>query len=136
MTCPLKKHLQQRFQNSSHLGKGRGRVRDDKDDPFGLNDIEEDTIQTLGADLAVLKEKFGDEVDLNITPDEFTNFDIEVATTHARLSNQEILADINDDQVDVSDNENDGSVEGEPVIKSGIEEARKAIQTLQNLKKQ
>ena len=67
--------------------KEEERVRDDKDDPFGLDDIEENTVQTLGADLAGLKEKLGDQVDLNITPDEFTNFDIEVATTHGRLSN-------------------------------------------------
>ena len=43
---------------------------------------------------------------------------------------QEILADISDDQVKVSDNEEDESVEGEPVTKPGIEEARKAIQNL------
>ena len=135
MTCPLKKYLQQRFQIAGISEKEEERVRDDKDDPFGLDDIEENTVQTLGADLAGLKEKLGDQVDLNITPDEFTNFDIEVATTHGRLSNQEILADINDDQVDASGNENDGSVEGEPAIKPGIEEVRKAIQTLQNLEK-
>ena len=71
----------------------------------GFDNIEEDTVQTLGADLHVLKEKNCAQVDLSITPDEFIDFDIEVPTTNGRLSNQEILADINDDQVEVSDNE-------------------------------
>ena len=70
----------------------------------------------MKAGLAVLKEKFGVQVDLNITPDEFIDFDIQV--THRRLSNQEILADINDDQVEVSDNEDDESAEGEPATRN------------------
>ena len=37
------------------------RVLIDKDDPFvNLDDIEEYSVQTLGADLAFLTEKFGD----------------------------------------------------------------------------
>ena len=71
----------------------------------------------MGTDLAVLKEKFGDQVDLNIMPDEFVDIHIEVATTHGRLLNQEILANINNDQLEVSDKENDESVEGEPATK-------------------
>ena len=95
------------------------RVCDDEDDPFnGWDDIEEDTAQTLAGGLAVLKEKFGVPVNLSITDDKFIDCDIEVATTHRRLSNQEILADINDDQVEVSDNKDDESVEGEPVTRN------------------
>ena len=94
-------------------------------------DIEQDTAQALGADLTVLK-KNGDQVNLNITLDEFVDFDIEVATPHERLSNQEILADINNDQVEVSDNKDDESVVDEPVTKPEIEEARKIIQILEN----
>ena len=109
------------------------RICVEEDDPFaGLDDIEEDTVQTLGVDLAVLKERFGDQVDLKITPNEFIDFYIEVATTHGRLSNQEMLADINVDQVDISDNEDDKSVKGEPVAKPGIEEGRNAIKTSEN----
>lgn len=41
-----------------------------RDDPFvGLYDIQEDTVQTLGADLGLLKKKIGDQVNLNIMPD-------------------------------------------------------------------
>ena len=108
------------------------RVRDDKDDPFaGLDDVEEDAVQILGGALTILKEKFGDQFDLNITADEFIDFEIEVATTQEWLSNQEILADITDDQVEISDKEDEESVEIEPVTNPGIEEARKAIQTLE-----
>ena len=108
------------------------RVRDDKDDPFaGLDDVEEDAVQILGGALTILKEKFGDQFDFNITADEFIDFEIEVATTQEWLSNQEILADITDDQVEISDKEDEESVEIEPVTNPGIEEARKAIQTLE-----
>ena len=91
------------------------RVRDDKDDPFaGLDDVEEDAVQILGGALNILKEKFGDQFDLNITADEFIDFEIEV-----------------DDQVEISDKEDEESVEIEPVTNPGIEETRKAIQTLE-----
>ena len=41
-----------------------------RDDPFvGLYDIQEGTVQTLGADLGLLEKKIGDQVDLNIMPD-------------------------------------------------------------------
>ena len=43
----------------------------DEDDPFaGLDEIEEDTVQALKANLAVLKEKFGDQIDADITSDD------------------------------------------------------------------
>ena len=88
----------------------------------------------------VLKEKFSDQVDLDITPDEFIDF--EVANTHGRLSNQEILADINDDHAEVSDKGDDESVEGEPVRNQELkkqEQLFKLLRTLpffQNLEKQ
>ena len=47
------------------------KVLNDKDDPFaGLDEIEEDTVQTLKANLALLKEKFGDQIDADITNDD------------------------------------------------------------------
>ena len=61
------------------------------------------------------------------TSDEFIDFDIKVATTHGRLSNQEILSGINNNQVEVSDSEDDESVESKSVTKPGIEGARKGI---------
>ena len=47
------------------------KVLNDEDDPFaGLDEIEEDTVQALKANLAVLKEKFGDQIDADITSDD------------------------------------------------------------------
>ena len=108
------------------------RVHDDEDGPFlGLNDIKEAIAQTLGADLAVLNKKICDQADLNVTPDEIFDFDIELATTRGSLWSQGILVDITGDQAEVSDNENGQSVEGEPVTKLGISYS-KATQTLEN----
>ena len=133
MTCPLKKHIQQRFQNSRHLGKGRGKSSWWQRWFLWFRWYRRGYCPDFGSWSCCFERKIW--CDLSITPDEFTNFDIEVAITHGKLSNQEILVDINHDQVDISDNENDGSVEGESVIKPGIEEVRRAIQTFQNLEK-
>ena len=51
----------------------------------------------MKANLAVLKEKFGDQIDADITSDDYIDFDIEVVTSHGKLTNQEILAEINYD---------------------------------------
>ena len=66
----------------------------------GLDEIEEDTVQTLDANLAVLKERFGDA---DITSDDYFDFDIQVLTSREKLTNQEILAVINDDINEESD---------------------------------
>ena len=51
----------------------------------------------MKANLAVLKGKFGDQIDADITSDDYIDFDIEVVTSHGKLTNQEILAEINYD---------------------------------------
>ena len=44
------------------------KLLNDKDDPFVcLDEIEEDTAQTLEDNLAVLKKKFGDQIDADVT---------------------------------------------------------------------
>ena len=68
-------------------------------------------LSKLGTDLVALKKKFGDQVDLWTTRNEFVDFDIEAASTHGRLSNEEILADINNDQVEIFDKKDEESVE-------------------------
>ena len=96
------------------------KVLNDKDDPFaGLDEIEEDTVQTLEANLAVLKENFGDQIDANIT-------------SHEKLTNQEILAEINDDVNEESDGEEEDPNDFEPINKPGIEDAREALQVLED----
>ena len=59
----------------------------------------------MEANLAVLKEKFGDQIDADITSDDYTDFDIEVITSHGKLTNQEIIPEINDDVNEESDGE-------------------------------
>ena len=83
-------------------------------DPF---EIEEDTVQTLEANLGVLKEKFGDQIDAGITSDDYIDFDIEVITSHAKLTNQEVLAEINDDVSEESDGVEEDPNDFEPINK-------------------
>ena len=97
----------------------------DKENSFkGLEDdnVEEDPVQTLGADLSILKERFADQIDADISLDEYVDFDIEVSTSHGKLTNAEIITD-NDN----SDNEESENVEGKQIIKPRIKEVQKAI---------
>ena len=102
----------------------------DEEDPFkGLEDdsVEGDPVQALGADLSILKERFADQIDTDISLDEYVDFDIEVSTSHGKLKNAEIIAEVTGTQEDNSDDEESDNVEGEPIIKPGIEEVQKAF---------
>ena len=97
------------------------KVLNDEDDNFaGLDEIEEDKVQTLEANLPVQKEKFGDQIDADITSDDYIDFDIEVITSHGKLTNQEILAEINDDVNKESDGEEEDQNDFEPINKPGM----------------
>ena len=77
----------------------------DKQNPFkGLedNDVEEDPVQTLGADLSILKERFADKFDADISLDKYVDFDIEVSISHGKLTYAEIIAEVNGTQKDNS----------------------------------
>ena len=66
-----------------------------EDDPFSsLDDIKEDYVQTIAADLVFLQEKFPDQVDHNITLDEYIDFVIEVNTTHEKLTKKDIFTEV------------------------------------------
>ena len=76
-----------------------GRMCDEEGDLLSsLDDIDEETVQTLTADLAVLKKNL---VIKSISTSRSTNLLTLIVTllltTHGRLSNQQILADFNDD---------------------------------------
>ena len=86
----------------------------------------------MKANLAVLKEKFGDQIDADITSDDYIDFDIEVVTSHGKLTNQEILAEINYDVNEESDGEEEDLNDFEPINKPGIEDARVAFQVLED----
>ena len=106
----------------------------DEEVPFkGLEDDDvEDPVLTLGADLPILKERFADQIDADISLDEYVNFDIEVSTSHGELTNAEIIAEVTGTQEDNSDDEESDNVEGEQIIKPGIEEVQKASGILED----
>ena len=95
-------------------------------------DVEEDAVQTLGADLSVLKERFADQIDADISLDEYVDFDIEFSTSHGKLTNAEIIAEVTGAQEDNSDDKESNNVEGKPIIKPGIEEVQKGIGILED----
>ena len=107
----------------------------DEEDPFkGLedNNVEEDPVQTLGADISILKERFADQTDADISLDEYLDFDIDVSAWHGKLTNVEIIAEVTGTQEDNSDDEGSDNVKGKPIIKPGIEEVQKAIRILES----
>ena len=118
------------FRKSGISEKDAEKAMNDEEDPFkGLEDdnVEEDPVQTLGTDLSILKERFADQIDADISLDEYVDFDIEVSTSHGKLTNAEIITD-NDN----SDNEESDNVEGEQIIKPRIKEVQKAIEILED----
>lgn len=90
----------------------------------------------MGTDPASSKENFGNQVNHGIMLDEYINFDIGASTVRGILTNQEILAEVNEvveEDSDVKQNEND---DGESVAKPGIKEVRKeGGHHLENLQK-
>ena len=123
------------FRKSGISEKAAEKLMNDEEDPFkgvGDDDVEEDAVQTLGADLSISKERFADQIDADISLDEYVDFDIEVSTSHGKLTNAEIIAEVTGTQEDNSDDEESDNVEGEPVIKPGLEEVQKAIGILED----
>ena len=107
----------------------------DQQDPFkGLedDDVEEDPVQIVGADLSILKERFADQIDADISLDKCVDFDIEFSTSHNKLRNAEIITEVTGTQEDNSGNEESGNVEGEPIIKAGNAEVQKATGILED----
>ena len=79
-----------------------------------------------------MKEIFADQIDANISLDEYLHFDIEVRASHGKLTNAEIIAEVNGTQEDNPDDEESDNVEGEPILKLEIKEVLKAIAILQD----
>ena len=104
----------------------------EEEDPFkgSEDDDVEDPVQALGADLSILKERFADQIDAEISLDKYVNFGIEVSTLNSKLANAEIITEVTEAQEDNSDGEKSGYVEGKTIIKLGIEEVQKAIEIL------
>ena len=79
-----------------------------------------------------MKERFADQIDADISLDEYVDFDIEVCTSFGKLTNAEIIAEVTRTQEDNSDDKESGNVEAEPIIKPEIEEVQKAIGILEH----
>ena len=123
------------FRKSGISEKDAEKAMNDEEDPFkGLedNNVEEDPVQTLGADISILKERFADQTDADISLDEYLDFDIDVSAWHGKLTNVEIIAEVTGTQEDNSDDEGSDNVKGKPIIKPGIEEVQKAIRILES----
>ena len=119
----------------SGISEDAEEAMNDEEDPFkGLedDDVEEDLVETLGADLSILKERFADQIDADISLDEYVDFDIEVSATHGKLTNAKIIAEVTGTQEDNSDDKESDNVEGESIIKPGMEGMQKAIGILED----
>ena len=90
-------------------------------------------VQTLNADLSTLKEKFADQIDADISLDDYIDSDIEVTTSHGILTNAEIIAEVTGTQEDDDLNEQNDDIEDEDLItKPGAEKVLKAISALED----
>ena len=79
-----------------------------------------------------MRERFAEQIYPDISLDEYVHFDIEVSTSHAKLTNAEIITEVTETQEGNLDEEENDNVEGEPIIKPGIEEVEKAIGILED----
>ena len=85
------------FRKSGISQKDAEKVINDEEDPFkGLedDDVEEDAVKALGVDISILKERFADKIDADISLYEYVDFEIEVTTSHGKLTNAEIIAEV------------------------------------------
>ena len=117
------------------MEKDAEKAMNEEEDPFkGLEEdnVEEDSVQALAADLSILKERFADQIAADISLDEYVDFDIEVSTSQGKLTNAEMIAEVTRTQQDNSDDEESDNAEAKPIIKPGIEEVKKAIGILED----
>ena len=110
------------FRKSGISKKDAEKAMNDEEDPFnGLedDDVEQDPVQT---DLSILKERFADQIDADISLDEYVDLDIKVSTSHDKLTNAEIIVEVSGTQEDNSGDEESNNIEGKPIIKPWIKE--------------
>ena len=67
-----------------------------------------------------MKERSAEQIYADISLNEYVDFDIEVSTSHAKLTNAEIITEVTGTQEGNFDEEENNNVEGEPIIKPGI----------------
>ena len=79
-----------------------------------------------------MKERFVEQIDADISLEEYVDFNVEVSTSHRKLTNAEITAGVTGTQEGNSDKKESEIVESEPIIKSGIKDVQKAIGILED----
>ena len=79
-----------------------------------------------------MKERFAEQIYADISLDEYVHFDTELSTSHGKLTNAEIIAEVTGTQEGNSDEEENNNVEGKPTIKREIKEVQKAIGILED----
>ena len=73
-------------------------------------------------------ERFSDQIDAEISLDEYFYFDIEIRTSQGKLENAEIIAEVTGTQEDNSDDKESDKIEGEPIIKPGSKKCKKLLE--------
>ena len=79
-----------------------------------------------------MKEKFGSQVDPDITLDEYIDFGISVGTTNGNVTIHENLTEVNCVVDEDSADEKNENTYGELVANPEVEEVRNAVQILEN----
>ena len=126
------------FRKSGISQKDAQKAINEDDDPFKRlagNEVEEDPIPTLDAELSYIKRKFPHHIDSTISTEDFIDFDIEVSTSHGRLTTADIIADITgaeDEELEVDD-ENEDDKDEDKVTRPTADQVQSAITVLEDL---
>ena len=125
------------FKKSGISEKDSEKAMNDEGNPFKWldnHDVEEDPVQTLGPDLSILKESIANQIEVDISLDEYLEFDIEASTSHGKLTNAETISEVTGTQEENSNDKESNNVEGKSIIKPGIEEVQESIGILEDFK--
>lgn len=88
-------YFKQRLSSTDILDEAEKRTFFDEDDFFaGMGNIQE-LVNNLEYNLIFFKENFCEQVENNITLDKYMDLNIGINTMHGQLSNQNILAEVN-----------------------------------------
>ena len=124
------------FRKSGISQKDAQKAINEDDDPFknlASNEVEEDPIPTLDAELSYIKRKFPDHIDSTISTEDFIDFDIEVSTSHGRLTTADIIADITGAEDEELDDEDEDDKDEDKVTRPTADQVQSAITVLEDL---
>ena len=87
---------------------------------------------TLNVDLSVFKERFADQIDADISIGDYVDFDIELTTSHGKLTTADIIAEVTGAQEEDEKEEDDEGEDEDVIRKPTTEEVLKAISVLED----